>query len=152
VTTRNCWSAAAPWRLLAGAGPTTNLSAWTVSSRSVLTYNLVFQISVSDIAHRQLCTYVRSLSSELWFSLLYWHIITSCHQNTAIPFVTCLLASLISGAQSERTNTDMKNVVFWVVTPCGSCTNRRFEKPSASIIRMTRLRISSQHPSVASYG
>jgi hypothetical protein len=33
----------------------------------------------------------------------------------------------------------VKNVVFWDVTPCGSCKNRRFGEYSASIIRVTRL-------------
>jgi hypothetical protein len=33
----------------------------------------------------------------------------------------------------------MKNVVFWVVTPCGSCKNRRLEERSAFIIRVTRI-------------
>jgi hypothetical protein len=30
----------------------------------------------------------------------------------------------------------MKNGVFWDVTPCDSCKNRRLEEPSASFIRM----------------
>jgi hypothetical protein len=30
----------------------------------------------------------------------------------------------------------MKNAVFWVVTPCGSCNNRRFGEYSVSFIRM----------------
>jgi hypothetical protein len=33
----------------------------------------------------------------------------------------------------------MKNGVFWYVTPCGSCKNRRFGGPSASFIRLTRI-------------
>jgi hypothetical protein len=33
----------------------------------------------------------------------------------------------------------LKNVVFWDVTPCGSCKNRRFVELSASIIRVTRI-------------
>jgi hypothetical protein len=33
----------------------------------------------------------------------------------------------------------MKKIVFWEVTPCGSCTNRRFGESSFSIIRMTRI-------------
>jgi hypothetical protein len=32
-----------------------------------------------------------------------------------------------------------KNGVFWDVTPCGSCKNRRFGELSASIIRVTRI-------------
>jgi hypothetical protein len=31
----------------------------------------------------------------------------------------------------------MKNGVFWDVTPCGSCKNRRSEELSASFIRVT---------------
>jgi hypothetical protein len=33
----------------------------------------------------------------------------------------------------------MKNGVFWDVTPCDSCKNRRFGGLSASFIRMTRI-------------
>jgi hypothetical protein len=33
----------------------------------------------------------------------------------------------------------MKNGVFWDVTPCGSCKNRRFGGTCASFIRMTRI-------------
>jgi hypothetical protein len=33
----------------------------------------------------------------------------------------------------------MKNAVFWNVTPCGMCTNRRLEERIASIIRVTRI-------------
>jgi hypothetical protein len=35
----------------------------------------------------------------------------------------------------------MKDIVFWDVTPCGSCKNRRYvsDELSASIIRMTRI-------------
>jgi hypothetical protein len=33
----------------------------------------------------------------------------------------------------------MKNDVFWDVTLCGSCKNRRFGEPSASFIRVTRI-------------
>jgi hypothetical protein len=33
----------------------------------------------------------------------------------------------------------MKNGVFWDVTPCGSCKNRRSEEISASNIRVTRI-------------
>jgi hypothetical protein len=33
----------------------------------------------------------------------------------------------------------MKNGVFWDVTPCGSCKNRRFGGLSASFIRVTRI-------------
>jgi hypothetical protein len=33
----------------------------------------------------------------------------------------------------------MKNCVFWDVTPCGSCKNRRFGGLSASFIRVTRI-------------
>jgi hypothetical protein len=33
----------------------------------------------------------------------------------------------------------MKNGVFWDVTPCGSCKNRRFGGTSASVIRVTRI-------------
>jgi hypothetical protein len=33
----------------------------------------------------------------------------------------------------------MKNAVFWDVTPCVSCMNRRFEGTSAYIIRVTRV-------------
>jgi hypothetical protein len=32
-----------------------------------------------------------------------------------------------------------KNGVFWDVTPCGSCKNRRFEELNASFIRVTRI-------------
>jgi hypothetical protein len=39
----------------------------------------------------------------------------------------------------------MKNDVFWDVSPCGSCKNRRFEGTK-------RLCISSQRALVASYG
>jgi hypothetical protein len=37
----------------------------------------------------------------------------------------------------------MKNVVFWDVTPCGSCKNRRFEERIASIVRMIRIHSSA---------
>jgi hypothetical protein len=33
----------------------------------------------------------------------------------------------------------MKNGVFWDVTPCGSCKNRRFGGLSASFARVTRI-------------
>jgi hypothetical protein len=33
----------------------------------------------------------------------------------------------------------MKNGVFWDITPCGLCKNRRFEELSASIIGVTRI-------------
>jgi hypothetical protein len=33
----------------------------------------------------------------------------------------------------------MKNIVFWGVTPCGSCKNRCFGECRASIIRVTRI-------------
>jgi hypothetical protein len=33
----------------------------------------------------------------------------------------------------------MKNGVFWDVTPCASCKNRRFGELSASFIRVTRI-------------
>jgi hypothetical protein len=33
----------------------------------------------------------------------------------------------------------MKNGVFWAVTPCGSCKNRRFGERSTTIIRVTRI-------------
>jgi hypothetical protein len=33
----------------------------------------------------------------------------------------------------------MKNGVFWDVTSCGFCKNRRFEETSAFIIRVTRI-------------
>jgi hypothetical protein len=33
----------------------------------------------------------------------------------------------------------MKNVVFWDVTPRGSCKNRLFGELSASFIRVTRI-------------
>jgi hypothetical protein len=33
----------------------------------------------------------------------------------------------------------MKNAVFWDVTPCGSCKNRRLDERSACIIRVTRI-------------
>jgi hypothetical protein len=33
----------------------------------------------------------------------------------------------------------MRNGVFWDVTPCGSCKNRRFGGLSASFIRVTRI-------------
>jgi hypothetical protein len=33
----------------------------------------------------------------------------------------------------------VKNAVFWDVTPCGSCKNRRIGGPSASIIKVTRI-------------
>jgi hypothetical protein len=33
----------------------------------------------------------------------------------------------------------MKNGVFWVVTPCGSCKNRRFGGTGASFIRVTKI-------------
>jgi hypothetical protein len=33
----------------------------------------------------------------------------------------------------------MKNAVFWDVTPCGSCKNRRFGELSVSFIRVTRI-------------
>jgi hypothetical protein len=33
----------------------------------------------------------------------------------------------------------MKNGVFWDVTPCGSCKNRRFGGTGASFIRVTRI-------------
>jgi hypothetical protein len=39
---------------------------------------------------------------------------------------------------SRQTRT-MKNIVFWDVTPCGSCKNRRFGEPSASIARVTEI-------------
>jgi hypothetical protein len=32
-----------------------------------------------------------------------------------------------------------KNAVFWDVTPCGSCKNRRFEERIASTIRVKRI-------------
>jgi hypothetical protein len=31
----------------------------------------------------------------------------------------------------------LKNAVFWDVTPCDSCWNRRFEERTASIIKVT---------------
>jgi hypothetical protein len=31
----------------------------------------------------------------------------------------------------------MKNIVFWDVTPCGSCKTDVSEEPSASFIRVT---------------
>jgi hypothetical protein len=43
----------------------------------------------------------------------------------------------------------MKNDVFWDVSPCGSCKNRRFGGTSASVIRVTRigeLRTDCYHP------
>jgi hypothetical protein len=56
----------------------------------------------------------------------------------------------------------MKNVVFWDVTPCGSCKNQCFGGTIASIIRVTRIgelgelslrhSIPSKSASVASYG
>jgi hypothetical protein len=33
----------------------------------------------------------------------------------------------------------MKNDVFWDVTPCGPCKNRRLEERIASIIRVRRI-------------
>jgi hypothetical protein len=33
----------------------------------------------------------------------------------------------------------MKNVLFWYVTLCGSCKNRRFEELSAFFIKVTRI-------------
>jgi hypothetical protein len=33
----------------------------------------------------------------------------------------------------------MKNGVFWDVTPCGSCKNRRFGGTNASFIGVTRI-------------
>jgi hypothetical protein len=33
----------------------------------------------------------------------------------------------------------MENAVFWDVTPCGPCKNRRSEELSASFIRVTRI-------------
>jgi hypothetical protein len=33
----------------------------------------------------------------------------------------------------------LKNVVFWDVTPCGSCKNHVSEERSAFIIRVTRI-------------
>jgi hypothetical protein len=37
------------------------------------------------------------------------------------------------------TEVTMKNGVYWDITPCGSSKNRRFEEPSASFIRVTRI-------------
>jgi hypothetical protein len=51
----------------------------------------------------------------------------------------------------------MKNALFWDVTPCASCMNRRFEENIASIIRMRRiselgtLAVQCTRASVASY-
>jgi hypothetical protein len=36
------------------------------------------------------------------------------------------LGMLVAGALSAETEYIMKNGVFWDVTPCGSCKNRRF--------------------------
>jgi hypothetical protein len=33
----------------------------------------------------------------------------------------------------------MKNAVFWDVTPCGCCKNRRSEELSASFMKVTRI-------------
>jgi hypothetical protein len=33
----------------------------------------------------------------------------------------------------------MKNPVFWIITPCGSCKNDDSEERIASIIRVTRI-------------
>jgi hypothetical protein len=37
------------------------------------------------------------------------------------------------------TAVNMKNGVFWVVTPCGSCKNHVSEEPGASFIRVTKI-------------
>jgi hypothetical protein len=54
-----------------------------------------------------------------------------------------LFPSLIISQKLVRfevfTAVTMKNVVFWDVTPCGSCKNRRFGEPSASFIRVKRI-------------
>jgi hypothetical protein len=34
---------------------------------------------------------------------------------------------------------NLKNAVFWDVTPCGSCKNRHFEETYHPIIRVTRI-------------
>jgi hypothetical protein len=39
---------------------------------------------------------------------------------------SCTSCGLLSGTQLHRVSLVMKNGVFWVVTPCGSCENRRF--------------------------
>jgi hypothetical protein len=38
----------------------------------------------------------------------------------------CTTGGLSSGVQLRGVNKSLKNGVFWVVTPCGSCKNRRF--------------------------
>jgi hypothetical protein len=54
-------------------------------------------------------------------------------------------ASFISVTRIGELGTTLKNCVFWDLTPCGSCKNRRFGGLSDS------LGISSQLASVVSY-
>jgi hypothetical protein len=46
-----------------------------------------------------------------------------------------VVVSLPSPADGNRS----QNGVFWDVTPCGFCKNRRFGELSASIMRVTRI-------------
>jgi hypothetical protein len=46
-------------------------------------------------------------------------------------------------SQARKHETAMKNGVFWVVTPCGSCKNRLLEEPGASFIRVRRLLVAA---------
>jgi hypothetical protein len=41
-------------------------------------------------------------------------------------------------SQVVLTEVTRKNAIYWDVTPCGSCENRRFEGTISTIIRMTR--------------
>jgi hypothetical protein len=51
-----------------------------------------------------------------------------------LPFSSFEVPSLTRGQVCN-----LKNGVFWDVTPCGSCKNRRFEGTSASFISVTRI-------------
>jgi hypothetical protein len=62
------------------------------------------------------------------------------HPNESTEGTTQIKLTLSgsAGGQMEggwhRTSRRMKKVVFWDVTPCGSCKNRRFVVPSLSIL------------------
>jgi hypothetical protein len=67
-----------------------------------------------------------------------WHKNQHSPRSRAVSHVTCPLHQQKPSASIQAVAL-IKNGVFWDVTLCGSCENRRFGEPSASFIRVTRI-------------